>query len=1117
MSPAIKEKLQRLLEDSLQFNANDILVHIESDSKKVLVAGKEPDRVYALPLAKKIIDQARQTERESGIHPLCQTEGLIHWEYRGQQISTPIFIVPCRSKVNKPEQTVIFQSEEDSILVNPFLVKRIKMEWDLLLPENWETKEELFSFLEEKRLGSIKREISFIGNFHHHRFEIVKELEELQQTSLNPSLAQVLGDECQLHPENFELTRQQLFASDPDQEGVFHAVQEQNTVVQGPPGTGKSQVLANLIAKLIFGKRSALVVSEKRVALEVLRNKLGEFQLDDLCFVATSETGTHDVLKALNESWKQLEQLTIEPKVNLLLSEQYLDQLQLTLDLLNDPSQFGGVGYKRFMELSEGIDLSSIPYQSGLPDTQEWLQHTETIESVFHAELNHILGQTKTAILRSEQFRNLDVQLKRWIDELKLIASHFEIDTFPDLEQALKKAALCQQFSNSSFLRYESMLTPGSKEQKKFLRLYKKYVQLKSALAPFETEKNNWVIQPSLLETEVLLEKVLNKSLIGKWKAEKAWKKLSRIPLDKAEQALHEWRQYLQNVHSISQIEIDFCDLGILEPKEEVSLIALNIQQFKEDLYLEWRSISTDDRIRFAAWNTALNRIYNDLKLHFQFKNDQSVHDFLCHYLKQFSALLQWQKKLEQVPETILRNLCEFASYSAMNSAVLKRNQLDFVTRFPQMANFTPADLQHKTLLIIKEQQHEAELFAQHIRKQQLEQFNAYHSLLRSPASKLSAAEKAFKNELKKGKAILVKEFAKTRNHPTLRELYASEARHWIQLLKPVWMSNPVQVAKCFPLETIFDFAIFDEASQIPLQNAIGSIQRAKRILIAGDQQQMGPSSFFKAQASEQVDILHQASFYWQNVGLKHHYRSEHPELIRFSNRHFYKNELLTFPSPDQEKEPIEWHFVEQGVYDNRENQLEAKRVAEYLEKSLHMNQSIGVVAFSETQLECIYNQLSEAAKIKLEERIENNSLFFKALENVQGEECDQLIISVGYGKDPEGEFHMRFGPLNSKNGARRLNVLLTRARKKMVLFSSIRSGDFKLSSNEAVELFRQFFQQIENQTITQQAGFTGKVKAEIKGKEVILRDLYASIQNADELVTFLRVLESRGWKIQLV
>ena len=678
----------------------------------------------------------------------------------------------------------------------------------------------------------------------------------------------------------------------------------------------------------------------------------------------------------------------------------------------------------------------------------------------------------------------------------------------------MKKAALCQQFSNSSFQRYELMLTPDSKEQKKFLRLYKKYVQLKSALAPFETEKNNWIIQPSLLETEVLLEQVHSKSFIGKWKAEKAWKKIARIPLVKAEQALHEWRQYLQNLQSISQIEIDFCDLGLMEPKEEVAILALQIQQFKEDLYLEWRSIPAAKRTHLAQWNASLNRIYNDLNLHFHLNDDQHVGRFLTAYLKAFSTLIQIQKKLEQVPEAIIRHLAEFTTFSEMQAAVLKRNEVDFVTRFPQLAKFQPEDLHTKTQVIIREQQQEADLFAQHIRKQQLDQFHAYHTLLRTPANKLSEGEKVFKNELKKGKAILVKEFAKTRNHPTLRELYASEARVWIQLLKPVWMSNPVQVAKCFPMETLFDVAIFDEASQIPLQNALGSIQRSKRILVAGDQQQMGPSSFFKAQAEEQTDILHQASYYWKNSTLKHHYRSEHPELIRFSNRHFYNNELLTFPSPDQEKEPIECHFVEHGIYDNRENQAEAKRVAEYLETSLHSHHSLGVVAFSVTQLECIYRQLSDATKVKLEERIENNSVFFKALENVQGEECDQLIISVGYGKDPEGEFHMRFGPLNSKNGARRLNVLLTRARKKMVIFSSIGSGDFKLSSNEAVELFRQFFQQIEHKEIVKQPVFAENIKAEINANHVSLKDLYSSFPRADELVTFLRVVSERGWII---
>jgi len=1113
VSPTVKEKIQRLLEDSLQFNANDVLVNIVAELKKVLSAGVDPNQGYALSVVKKIIDQAKQTERESGINPLCRTTGLIHWEYKQQHISTPILLAPCLTKVNKLEQLVTFESDE-SVLINPFLVKRLKLEWDILLPEHWETEEELFTFLQEKQLGAIEKEAHFIGNFHHHRFEIVKELEELLQTTLTSDLAQILGDECQTQHEYLELTCQQLFPSDPDQNTVFEIFQETNTVVQGPPGTGKSQVLANLLAKLIFGKRSALVVSEKRVALEVLQKKLSEFQLDDLCFVATSETSSHEFLNALRESWNAIEASTYESKANLVLSEQYMDQLQLTLDILNDSSQLGGVGYKRFSELRGDIDLSSVPYHSGLADISEWEEHATAIETIFESEVNGLLGQTKSTILRSDQFRQLDEQLKRWKKELQVIQSHFDVSTFSDLERAMKKAALCQQFSNASFRRYEALLTPGTKEQKKFLRLYKKYVQLKSALAPFETEKNNWIVQPSMLETEVLLEQVHSKSFIGKWKAEKAWKKIARIPVNKAEQALHEWRQYLQNLQSISQIEIDFCDLGLMEPKEEAAILALQIQQFKEDLYLEWRSIPTTERAQLAEWNTALNRIYNDLKLHFRFNSEQVLIAFLSDYLNHFSALIQLQKKLEALPETILRHLAEFPTSAKMRAAVLKRNYIDFVTRFPQLSEFKPADLLSKAQLIIGEQEHEAKLFSQLIRKQQQEQFKNYHALLRTSSAKLSEADKLFKAQLKKGKSILVKEFAKTRNHPTLRELYASEARIWIQLLKPVWMSNPVQVAKCFPMETLFDVAIFDEASQLPLQNALGTIQRSKRILVAGDQQQMGPSSYFKAQAEELTDVLHQASYYWKNSALKHHYRSEHPELIRFSNRHFYKNELLTFPSPHQEKEPIEWHFVEKGIYANRENELEAKQLAAYLEKELTTAHTIGVVAFSETQLDCIYRQLSDPTKVRLEERIENNTVFFKALENVQGEECDKLLISVAYGRDPEGEFHMRFGPLNSKNGSRRLNVLLTRARKKIVLFSSIRSGDFKLSSNEAVELFRQFFQQLEQPESNSTAHFSNNVQAKIDGNQLILKDLYSSIPRADELVTFLRVISERGWII---
>jgi superfamily I DNA and/or RNA helicase len=315
--------------------------------------------------------------------------------------------------------------------------------------------------------------------------------------------------------------------------------------------------------------------------------------------------------------------------------------------------------------------------------------------------------------------------------------------------------------------------------------------------------------------------------------------------------------------------------------------------------------------------------------------------------------------------------------------------------------------------------------------------------------------------------------------------------------------------------EQLFDVGIFDEASQLPLQNALGTIQRSKRILVAGDHQQMGPSSYFKSGNGEVVDLLHQASYYWQNVALKHHYRSEHPALIQFSNRHFYNNELVAFPSVKQEKSPIVWHFIEQGRFIDRKNQLEAKEVAQLIEKEINGTNHLGIVAFSETQLHEISACLSPKTLQILEDRIENDTAFFKALENVQGEECDHLIISFAYAYSEENEFHMRFGPMNSKNGSKRLNVLLTRARKKIDFFSSVKSSDFKLSSNESINLLRQFLHQIEHDSHLIQTAFPLGLMPTIKDNQLSFERIQENIQDAEELITLVGVLENRGWGIE--
>jgi superfamily I DNA and/or RNA helicase len=748
----------------------------------------------------------------------------------------------------------------------------------------------------------------------------------------------------------------------------------------------------------------------------------------------------------------------------------------------------------------------------------EWLKTRSAVKSLFEKGIHFYVSEIAPGILQQNNFNQLDRSVRTWLTDLQRLKKVFVLDTYRDLQLAMKKAALCQHYDTTTFRKYEPLLTPDSKEQKKFLKLRKKFLQLHLIQSTLETEKTNWRSLPSLTETETLLNLLKNSSIIGKWKFKKQWTKVAKIPDDLAEVALHKWKQYLVNSNAISQLEIEFCEIGIDDVKNELEFIHQQIQHYTLESKNEWLQLSTADRKIYAEENQALNSLYGQIKSHFRWDDHTQIELFLSELLEDFATFLQEHDRIRTLSEPILRNLKHYTSYEGMEAAVIKCNHTKFVVQFPQFSKFETEQLLNKAHTIITEQEREFQLVAQEILSIQNERFRAYHLLLQTPSVKLNAAEKELKAVLKRGKSLLVKEFGKSRNFPSLRELFASEARIWIQLLKPIWLSNPAQIAKCFPMQDqLFDLAVFDEASQIPLQNALGAIQRSKRILVAGDHQQMGPSSYFKTQSEEITDLLHQASFYWNSISLKHHYRSEHPELIRFSNKHFYSNELIAFPSAFMESDPITFHHCRDGIFDDRKNEKEASQVAAFVETIIDSNDHLGIVAFSETQLATIYGKLSAKCKAKLEERLENDSAFFKALENVQGEECDRLIISLGYGRNPEGEFQLRFGPLNTKNGPKRLNVLLTRAKKKIDLFASVDGNDFKISSNEAVDLLRLYLLQIgtnEKRTYTQQ--FPYDLEPIIEDRTLKFDQIYSSIQSASELVTLVRVLEGRGWKIEL-
>jgi hypothetical protein len=321
---------------------------------------------------------------------------------------------------------------------------------------------------------------------------------------------------------------------------------------------------------------------------------------------------------------------------------------------------------------------------------------------------------------------------------------------------------------------------------------------------------------------------------------------------------------------------------------------------------------------------------------------------------------------------------------------------------------------------------------------------------------------------------ILRHEAAKKKRFKQIRQLF-QECPHIIQALKPCLLMSPLSVSTFLdPTKVGFDLVIFDEASQVRPEDAIGSIMRARQVIVVGDGKQLPPTDFFREVNDEDEDvpdlesILDECSSSMPQQMLLWHYRSRHESLIAFSNRHIYDGKLYTFPSPGRKEG--EWGVtyvrVPDGVYDRagrRTNEAEARKVAELVLEHFATSpeRSLGVVAFSEAQQLAIIEELEKltASRPELVPLLSDEGeegFFVKNLENVQGDERDVMIFSVGYGRDQQGKMYQNFGPLNKAGGERRLNVAITRARMHVKLVSSILPEDIE-STTPGAEALREY------------------------------------------------------------
>lgn len=370
------------------------------------------------------------------------------------------------------------------------------------------------------------------------------------------------------------------------------------------------------------------------------------------------------------------------------------------------------------------------------------------------------------------------------------------------------------------------------------------------------------------------------------------------------------------------------------------------------------------------------------------------------------------------------------------------------------------------------------------------------------------------------------------RNSASIRTLFSKYGQQILNAT-PCVMASPASLATHIePGALMFDLVVFDEASQVTVPQAMGAIGRAKAAVIVGDNKQMPPTNFFAANQDDDMDedgetindlesILDEAmEVRLPNLMLTWHYRSQTESLIAFSNQHYYSNKLATLPAAGQMPgtgifwRRVNGHFMRKAdpnYQENKQNtnEVEAKAIVEEISRRLNdpltKDQSLGVVTMNAKQMDLITTLLEESDDPLIAEHMPgegvapDKTIFVKNLENVQGDERDVILMSVGFSKDPlKNRLPLNFGPLNRQGGQRRLNVAVTRARTAVVVFASFDPEDMQLTKNSA-----QGLQDLRDYLLLARDGVKLNGSTHADRQEILLRDLLA------------KALRKRGWEVE--
>lgn len=1017
-----------------------------------------------------------------------------------------------------------------------------------------------------------------------------------------------------------------IIVADATQSGAIAKARKGGSlIIQGPPGTGKSQTITNLIADYVARGKRVLFVCEKRAAIDVVFHRLRQQGLDELCcLIHDSQTDKKAFvlnLKQTYEDWLAAtsEAAAADAKRTALLRtmEAEFAALDKYVKQMSDATSESGAPLRelvnRLIELRGSYDGEACPELTAvqdemLPHYDDWRQHGDAVirlgdvlhdlgvEPVF---ARHPLRWLGTQVVTSEapletladRLDKAEQQLDALDDALQqtdLPLEHW--DTLGEVAQLLETAVRLLPIARKGLL---ALLDSKSKVAESFARLGTDYDRKIKAHAATQKKTVNW--RDKLPEDETTTALAAAEKVQGFFGfLNPAWWRLKKVLTVRYDFSKHAvkpaWKQVLADLaaeHAAAgEIEAvrercaqDFASDDVEGLRNEIASLSSSegpaaAKALREQLLASDKGAALVETLAalapgFVALRRELNSLLFEPEAHGVAPLAAAIRD-VREEGDSLPEMLPALRDLAATPERLGRALRLLPLTAEQFEAGCASKTLEHVYRSDRMLQrFDGRLLRQKLDRIARTHRQWLEQNARSIRAGTRQRFVDHVQISNQSATVLTSEQKQFKKSYSTGRRELEHEFGKTMRYKSIRDLAADETGQVVRDLKPIWLMSPLSVSDTLPLETqLFDVVIFDEASQIPVEEAVPAACRAQQVIVVGDEMQLPPTSFFSAsggddedevtveEQGEKISVLMDAdSFLTQcarnlpSTLLAWHYRSRYEALISFSNAAFYGGELYTIPdrqvsaadagdlklsSPAEAEgmvpallsRPITFFHCQNSPYENRRNAGEAAAIARLVRGLLTCGSklSIGIAAFSEAQqgeIESALDALASEdaafgalleAEYAREEDDQFVGLFVKNLENVQGDERDIILMSVCYGRDPGGRMIMNFGPINQRGGEKRLNVIFSRARHHMAIVSSIRHTDITNDYNDGARALKQFLQYAESSS----RGEHGMARQVLEGLNPQKRQALKPDSTGDVAARQIaEALTSRGWQAE--